>query len=51
VWPVHSDALCDGFVAVGAHAKSITVEVQGSNAILKGKVRSRAEKHEAEQVF
>jgi osmotically-inducible protein OsmY len=30
-------------------AKSITVEVQGSKAILKGKVRSWAEKHEAEQ--
>ena len=30
-------------------AKSVTVEVQGSKAILKGKVRSWAEKHEAEQ--
>jgi osmotically-inducible protein OsmY len=30
-------------------AQSITVEVQGSKAILKGKVRSWAEKHEAEQ--
>jgi osmotically-inducible protein OsmY len=30
-------------------AKSITVEVQGSKTILKGKVRSWAEKHEAEQ--
>jgi osmotically-inducible protein OsmY len=30
-------------------AKSITVEVQGSKAILKGKVRSWAERHEAEQ--
>jgi osmotically-inducible protein OsmY len=30
-------------------AKSITVEVQGSKAILKGKVRSWAEKREAEQ--
>jgi osmotically-inducible protein OsmY len=30
-------------------AKSITVEVQGSKAILKGKVRSWAEKQEAER--
>ena len=30
-------------------AKSITVEVQGSKAILKGKVRSWTERHEAEQ--
>ena len=30
-------------------ANSITVEVQGSKAVLKGKVRSWAEKHEAEQ--
>jgi osmotically-inducible protein OsmY len=30
-------------------ARSIAVEVQGSKAILKGKVRSWAEKHEAEQ--
>ena len=29
-------------------ANSITVEVQGSKAVLKGKVRSWAEKHEAE---
>jgi osmotically-inducible protein OsmY len=30
-------------------AKSITVEVQRSKAILKGKVRSWAEKHQAEE--
>jgi osmotically-inducible protein OsmY len=30
-------------------ANSITVEVQGSKALLKGKVRSWAEKHQAEQ--
>jgi osmotically-inducible protein OsmY len=30
-------------------AKSITVEVQGSKAILKGKVRSWAERQEAER--